>query len=263
MGGDIQPLLSRDVNLLVINPNSSRAMTIGLDKMIKDLGYGRTTTISTYSAPSGPHSINNEDDALESAHIVYKDLELIKRYDACLVACYSVHPLVGMLQSGLGARTPVIGIFEASVSTALALLPRPKVSNTGTGSTTTSSKFGIVTTGKYWEAVLTEGVLDYLGCADLAGCRRFKRVESTGLNASELHTAPAEEVRRRMMDATKRLVSDGDVRAICLGCAGMAGMDAMVRSACIEELGKEQGESVHIIDGVKAGIAILDGLVRA
>lgn len=124
-------------------------------------------------------------------------------------------------------------------------------------------KCGIVSTGKYWEAVLTEGVLDYLGADNLARCKRFKGVETTGLNAGELHTAPAEEVRAKMIAAVKRLAKDGDVKAICLGCAGMAGMDKMVRTACVEELGKEKGEAVHIIDGVKAGIAILDGLVRS
>jgi len=262
MVGELTSHALKGVNILVINPNSSRTMTTGLDRVIEDRGYGSTTTIKTYSAPSGPHSINNERDAEESAKIVYRDLALIKKYDACLVACYSVHPLVGLLRHGLDEKhQPVIGIFEASISTALSLLSHSPI-KPDAGSKTASEKFGIVTTGNYWEKVLTDGVLDYLGCTDLPGCRKFKGVASTGLDASELHTAPFEEVRKRMMDATKRLVKDGDVKAICLGCAGMAGMDAIVRSACIEELG-EIGKNIHIIDGIKAGIAILDGLVRA
>lgn len=203
-------------------------------------------------------SINNEDDGLESAKAVFSDFAShlnYLNYDGYLVACYSIHPLISMLSKLLPNSTPPItGIFESSVSAALSLLPHPTAK--------TYQKFGIVTTGKYWEKVLTEGVMDYLGCDISTGSKRFKGVETTGLSASELHTYPPEEVRKRMMDATKRLVKDGDVDVICLGCAGMAGMDAMVRAACIEELGKERGERVHIVDGVKGGIAILDGVVR-
>jgi len=151
-------------------------------------------------------------------------------------------------------HTQVIGIFEASISTALSL-PPPRWGDD-------MIKFGIVTTGEYWEKILTQGVLDFLGCDNVAFCKRFKGVVSTGLSAAELHSSPPSEVRNRMIKATKTLVKDRDVGAICLGCAGMAGMDAIVREACVEELGEVLGNQVHIIDGVKAGIALVDGLVR-
>lgn len=186
----------------------------------------------------------------------------VANYDAFLVACYSVNPLVNMLKplfpGDKRQTTPVYGIFEASVDASIALLPPP----TTEGSVTKYQKFGIVTTGKYWEQVLTDGVLQYLNCKSVAECPRFKAVETTGLNASELHSAPPEEVRSKMMAATRRLVKDGDVDAICLGCAGMAGMDEMVQEACVEELGAERAKQIHIVDGVKAGVVILDRLVR-
>jgi Asp/Glu/hydantoin racemase len=180
-----------------------------------------------------------------------------KEFNGFVVACYSVHPLTTRLKSVMPAKhhAPVIGIFEASISTALSLLPQP-----WSGSI---KKFGIVTTGKYWEDTLMHGVLDFLGCDNLASCKRFKGVESTGLSAAELHTSPPSEVRHRMIKATKRLLKDRDVTVICLGCAGMAGMDTIVREACVEELGGEEADNVHIVDGVKAGIALVEGLVRA
>lgn len=184
--------------------------------------------------------------------------------DGILVACYSVHPLTLQIQSILPKRVPVIGIFEASVSTALSLLRPPFGLDPRDGTKGLQfQKFGIVTTGKYWEGALTEGVLNAMGVNDVTGCERFKGVFSTGLSAGELHTAQPDEVRRRMKDATKLLVKDRDVLVICLGCAGMAGMDAMVREACVEELGEEAAQGIWIVDGVKAGIAILDGLVRS
>jgi Asp/Glu/hydantoin racemase len=92
--------------------------------------------------------------------------------------------------------------------------------------------------------------------------KRFAGVETTGLTATGLHDAPADEVRTRMKDAVKRLVKRGNVGAVCLGCAGMAGMDEMVREACVEELGQVEGGRVRIVDGVVAGVAWLQGAVR-
>jgi Asp/Glu/hydantoin racemase len=122
-------------------------------------------------------------------------------------------------------------------------------------------QFGIVSTGKVWETILSEAVVDFLGTGSEAS-RRFAGVETTGLNATDLHDAPAEEVRKRMKDAVKRLLKKGRVGAICLGCAGMSGMNEMVREACVEELGETQGSRVRIVDGVQAGVAWLEGAIR-
>jgi Asp/Glu/hydantoin racemase len=218
-----------------------------------------------YTAPPpAPASINNEEDALESAKFCLSDLSDIEAYEGFLVGCYSVHPLVPMLKEKLDyyhdSNQPkaVIGIFEASVSAALAFLSSPRA----TDNAKEFEKFGIVSTGKYWEKALTDGVLDYMGFEQVEQCKRFKGVETTGLTASELHTMPKDEVRARMKEATRRLVKDGDVTVVCLGCAGMAGMDEMVKEACIEELGPAKGRRVRIVDGVKAGVGFLDVLAR-
>ncbi|RDW82897.1 hypothetical protein BP5796_04388 [Coleophoma crateriformis] len=251
--------------LLLINPNSNKHMTEGLELLLNDLnqqGTSQTIEVITYTAASGPNSINNEDDAHQTAMVCIADLNSkLSQYDAFLVACYSVHPLVTMIRSRVPPHVHVTGIFEASVTTALSLLPKPRA---GAGSNeNVFEKFGIVSTGTYWEKALSEGVRDFLGFSDLESCQRFKGVETTGLNADELHTAPADLVREKMMDATKRLVKDRDVRVICLGCAGMAGMDDIVQEALVEELGAEGAKKVYIIDGVKVGIGLLETLVRA
>jgi Asp/Glu/hydantoin racemase len=149
----------------------------------------------------------------------------------------------------LGTGKPVTGIFESSVATSLQLI-HP------------NEKFGIVSTGKVWEDILTEAVEKFIG-EKATGQSRFAGVETTGLNATELHDTPQDEVRKRMKEATKRLLRKGNVGAVCLGCAGMAGFDEMVRDAAIEELGEEKGRRVRIVDGVKAGVAWLEGAVRA
>jgi len=178
--------------------------------------------------------------------------KVLSKHDGFLVACYSKHPLVPILKGEEAVRSackPVTGIFEASVSTSLQIIHPDE-------------KFGIVSTGKVWEQILSGAVEEFLGTGSEVS-KRFSGVETTGLNATDLHDAPPEEVRKRMKDAVKRLLKKGKIGAICLGCAGMAGMDKMVREACVEELGDEDGNKVRIIDGVIAGVAWLEGTVRS
>lgn len=154
---------------------------------------------------------------------------------------------------GAGVRKYVTGIFEASVLSSLAL----------TGSAPDES-FGIVSTGKVWETALQDAVHEMFG---VSKTQRFAGCQTTGLNASELHDLPAGQVRGKMKEATKRLLHDGktastNVRAICLGCAGMVGLEEAVREACIEDLGEDASKNIAIIDGVKAGVGQLLTLAR-
>ncbi|KAK5090324.1 dal80p-controlled protein [Lithohypha guttulata] len=256
------------VRILVVNPNTSEHMTKALQPVIDDLGF-KNVQYTLFTSPTpGISSINSPDDATESAKACLSALvPMLPMHDAFLVACYSQHPLVPQLKhecdilqqeatkgaGGAGARKYVTGIFEASVVTSLAL----------TGSNTNES-FGIVSTGKIWETALRDAVHELFG---VTNSKRFAGCQTTGLNASELHDLPAEEVRTKMKDATKRLLQDGTsmqshVRAICLGCAGMIGLEEAVREACLEELGEEDGKKVAIVDGVKAGIGALLTLAR-
>jgi Asp/Glu/hydantoin racemase len=264
--------------ILIINPNSSTAMTNTLSQLISTLHLPATIQTTLWNPVSGPPSINNNADAATSCGSVLQELPSspgidLTEFDAFLVACYSDHPLTRELAKILPnervTTARVLGIFEASVKTTLALLwslrGGSEKSSAGAGAAPALS-FGIVTTGEYWESTLTAGVEALLSSyAEPGGEResargRFKGVVSTGLSAGELHSAPREDVCARMEEATRRLVRGGDVGAICLGCAGMAGMDAVVRGACVKELGQEMGGKVWIVDGVKAGISMLSGI---
>jgi len=239
-------------SILIINPNSTSSMTSGLKPLVDSLGFKETSHFY-FTAPSGPTSINNDNDVADSArHCLpaLKDSDALSKHDGFLIACYSKHPLVNTLREQddvLNSGKPVVGIFEASVTTSLQLIQPHE-------------KFGIVSTGRVWERSLTDAVGALLGND---GSSRFAGVETTGLNATELHEVSPEEVKARMKDATKRLLRKGDIGAVCLGCAGMSGMDEWVKEAAVEELGEERGQRVRIVDGVKAGVAFLEGSVRA
>ena len=198
-------------------------------------------------------SINNEDDAALSAEACLPALlQKLNDFDGFLVCCYSHHPLVAILRSEMSKldpnspRKPVTGIFESSIATCLQSL-------------NADQKFGVVSTGAQWQEILGDAVTALLGSASSS---RYAGTETTGLNADELHTAPKSEVDGRMKDATKRLLANG-AKAVCLGCAGMAGMERTIREACIEQLGEVEGGRIKIVDGIVSGVLYLHGALRA
>ncbi|KXL51618.1 hypothetical protein M433DRAFT_150472 [Acidomyces richmondensis BFW] len=173
-------------------------------------------------------------------------------HDAFLICCYSQHPLVSQLREYLRHLDPaghckvVVGIFEASIAISLQ-------------STNVSEKFGIVSTGKQWKGILDAAVGEFLGTKS---SKRYAGTETTGLNADELHNTPKTEVDKRIRVAVDQLLLNG-AKAICLGCAGMSGMDQTVREACIERLGETEGKLIKVVDGVVGGIIYLEGVLRA
>ncbi|KAL5364088.1 hypothetical protein BJX96DRAFT_156737 [Aspergillus floccosus] len=262
-------------SILVINPNTSSHMTEGLKPILRSLEFA-DIQFDYFTAPS----INSgEDSALSSLHCWSFVEPLIPKYDGFLVACYSAHPLVNMLQQGIvkaeesavasgnpsaatAKRKYVTGIFEASVVASLSLISSFQLTSDQTlHKTQVQDTFGIVSTGSVWEEELSKAVREMLvnSSDGSASTNRFAGVATTGLTAVELHTTPPEEVRRRLIDATERLIktSPRPVKAICMGCAGMAGMEEAVREGCVRAYGPQQGNRVSIVDGVVAGTGML------
>lgn len=259
--------LRRSTRILVVNPNSSRAMTHGMEEALSAMDISDKTELYTYTAPpSSPSSINTGEDVLRSSEVVYENLTAsrgdLRTYDAVLVACFSVHPLVHKLahEQGSHGLLSVIGIFEASILTALSLLGTSPASS----KPATPRTWGIVTTGKFWEKHLADGVKTFLGQRDLESSNvKFGGVESTGLDAGDFHSGVDPAVtREKLKEATKRLLGTGVVDCVVMGCAGMAGLEEIIRDAAIEKYGKEEGDRLFIIDGVKAGVGLLEQMVR-
>jgi Asp/Glu/hydantoin racemase len=231
-------------------------------------------TFFTCPKPGIP-SINSPDDAVASAeHCLPHLIPLLLHHDAFLVACYSQHPLVPILKSecdklaaeatenGSGTRKNILGIFEASVTTSLTLL----------AGAPSGHMFGIVSTGKIWEEALKTAVEEFLNMKThyRDGGGKFVGCETTGLSAVELHDLPAEEVRLKMVQATEKLARWGcqeeaykrKLAVVCLGCAGMVGLEEAVREGCVNVMGEAEGRKVNIVDGVKAGVGMLVALAR-
>lgn len=203
-----------------------------------------------YTAPEeSPASINDDHDIKASTEVVWANLEatgLLKDYDGALIACYSKHALVEQIQARR-PDLPVTGIFEASVLASLPLV-RP-----GRG-------WGIVTTGKFWEAHLSEAIASFLG----GGAGSFLGVQSTGLVAGDFHgDVPPEVIRDKLKAATKRLLAVEQPDCILMGCGGMAGLEEVIRAAVREQLGEQSAKDVYVVDGVRAGVGVIEQMVRS
>lgn len=219
---------------------------------ITDLLWMQSTEVYTYTGPSScPPSINDGDDIQKSTDAVLADLDTIGRYHGIVVACFSVHPLVPKLQLSSGPSCAVTGIFEASVLAAISLL-------------CPGQKWGIVTTGKFWEDHLSDGVKAFLGADVKDGNAKFAGVESTGLSASDFHHGvDLAVVRQKLKNATKRLLDVGEIHVIVMGCAGMAGLEDIIREAANDERNEEFAYStLHVIDGIRAGVMQVDHIIR-
>ncbi|EGX87709.1 hypothetical protein CCM_09670 [Cordyceps militaris CM01] len=237
---------SSKLRALILNPNSSGAMTEGMKAAVSNMTLHETFSIFTYTAPSSaPSSINNTEGIHASTEAVLKDIQSgtlnLNSYDAILVACFSVHPLVSKLSSITTAT--VTGIFEASILTSLSVIV--------TGGNET---WGIVTTGPFWEKHLNDGVNTFLGQAAGQTNDRFAGTFSSGLTAGDFHTVSPEQVNVRLKAATVRLLKSSNIRCVVMGCGGMAGLERIIRDAALEVYGQERGQSVYVVDGVRAGL---------
>lgn len=270
----------QQVRILIINPNSSSSMTDALGDIIdnldyKDSQYTYFTSPKHPTHPTGLISINDLfDAALSATHAFPLLLPLLEAHDAFLVACYSPHPLVQQLKAR--TRKPVIGIFEASIAAAVQMLRLRSVPKNGHHhfmeregagnfdyeeadviSGQVSERISIITTTSAWVPVLCKALSS--SQPEMLGPQRFSQlfsaVESIGLDAAHLdHSSP--DVGIRINRAVWALADD--VGVVILGCAGMVGMEGRVQGVLTERA----LAGTRVVDGVKAGVGVLQGLVR-
>ncbi|EEQ34214.1 Protein dcg1 [Microsporum canis] len=289
--------------LLIINPNTSTHMTDALKPIVNGVNLRGNSAVEIYNggkvlpdklpevqvdyftAPREPTvskegitlegipSINNGKQSILSAQHCFPHLQsLIGEYDGFLVACYSPHPLVGMLRRAIEERNNVkptaaierpfhrrqyvTGIMDASIEMSAYFVNCASQES----QQHTPGKFGIVTTADEWKEELDTAARDMLlSNGNDPDLTVFAGVETTGLTASELHSAPADLVKSRIKSATERLKhrAGPSLRVISMGCAAMAGMEKAVREAF------DTSQPVTVVDGTAAGVAVLLGLCRA
>ncbi|KAJ6509293.1 Asp/Glu/hydantoin racemase [Mycena vitilis] len=223
-------------SILVLNPNSSRSVTQGLEEALR---APPDTTLAFYTAPANaPPSINDATTGTLSTTACFTDIVekgLIDKYDGILVSCFSDHPLIHMLREH--TTKPVIGILEAAVVQSLLC----------------GRRFGIVATGKGYRYDRYVEVRKVLG----GSSDKFAGMVPTGLGVVELREGDKDHVERMVKKASEELAGMGS-DVVILGCAGMAGMEGLVHSG-VKDAGLGH---VVVVDGNKAGVEMLAALVR-
>jgi len=167
---------------------------------------------------------------LSAAAAIRAVVPIASRYDAFLVACFSVHPLIHALREEVSG--PVIGIMEASLYAARML----------------GARLGVVATA-YRSKIMHEDAIRYYGLDGFS-----VGAESTNLGVLELERLPRDKVLSLVGEAARILVQEKGADCIALGCAGMTEM----KHKCEEVV----GPTAQVIDGVGVGVQILIGLVR-
>ncbi len=215
------------MRILFLNPNTSESFTATIQKVVDTYKAPGTEAVAM-TASSGPRSIESiYDELLSSAGTLEVLIAEMESFDAFVIACFSDHPTIYAMREI--TDKPVLGIAEASMYMACML----------------GRKFSVVTTNREWEPLLWDAVRHY-GLAE-----RCASVRTTGMPVLALELASPQETFQMILGAAKTAIEHDGAEVICLGCAGMAGLDKQLE----EELG------VPVVDGVTASLKLLEGLV--
>ena len=212
--------------ILVINPNSTEAVTRGIDEACAPLRIPGGPAIDAVTLKEGPPGIETQQHV---DGVVAPLMQLLKReergYDAFVVACYSDPGLHSLREA---TRKPVLGISECGILTALTL----------------GQKFGVI-------AILDKSIprhLRYMGA--LGVMDRLAAELAVGLPVVELSNE--EKTFGRMVAIGKTLRESHGANVLVMGCAGMA----RYRKPLQEAVG------IPVVEPTQAAVVMAIGRVR-
>ena len=212
--------------ILVINPNSTEAVTRGIDEAVEPLRIPGGPAIDCVSLKEGPPGIETQQHV---DGVVGPLLRLVRendaRYSAFVIACYSDPGLFSVREA---TAKPVLGISECGILTALTL----------------GHRFGVI-------AILERSIprhLRYVGAMGVAD--RLAGELPIGLSVPEL--SDKEKTFGRMVDTGRALRERHGANVIVMGCAGMA----RYRKPLQDEVG------VPVVEPTQAAVTMAIGRVK-
>jgi allantoin racemase len=209
--------------LLVINPNTSTAMTEGIAAAARAVAAPGTTIVA--AQPSfGPRSIEGHYDEAIAAAGVAEQVRAHGAVDAVVIACFGDPGLDAAREA---TAAPVIGIAEAAFHAASFL----------------ATGFSVVTTMTR-TCIVAEHLVHRYGFE-----RRCRGIHGTDIPVLALESC-GEGTLAQIEAAAREALARDRSGAIVLGCAGMAALCASLT----ERLG------VPVIDGVAAAVKFAEAL---
>ena len=212
--------------ILVINPNSTEAVTRGIDEACAPLRMPGGPAIECVTLKEGPPGIETQqhvDGVIP--HLLSLVSQKEQQYSAFVIACYSDPGLHSLREA---TKKPVLGISECGILTALTL----------------GQKFGVI-------AILQQSIprhLRYVGAMGVA--ERLAGELPVGLPVVEL--SDEKKTFGRMVEAGKALRDTHGANVVIMGCAGMA----RYRKPLQDELG------IPVVEPTQAAVTMAIGRVR-
>jgi Asp/Glu/hydantoin racemase len=212
--------------ILVINPNSTEAVTRGIDEACAPLRIAGGPAIESVTLKEGPSGIETQQDV---DGVVAPMLKMVREREkdcaAFVVACYSDPGLHSLREA---TKKPVLGISECAILTALTL----------------GQKFGVI-------AILKQSIprhLRYVGALGVSS--RLAAELPVGLRVVEL--SDEKRTYGRMAEVGKTLRDTHGADVVIMGCAGMA----RYRKPLQDELG------IPVVEPTQAAVTMAIGRVR-
>jgi Asp/Glu/hydantoin racemase len=212
--------------VIVINPNSTIAVTAAMDEGLAPLRVTGGPAIECLTLAEGPPGIESQSDA---DGVIAPLCRTIRARDndaaAFVVACFS-DP--GLHSARDTTRKPVLGIAECGILTALTL----------------GQRFGVI-------AILAKSVprqLRYIGAMGLTA--RLAGDLPLGLRVTEV--VQERVTLKRMIETGRRLRDDKGADVVVMGCAGMARYRRRLQSAL----------GIPVVEPTQAAVAMAIGRVQ-
>ena len=214
------------MRILIVNVNTTESMTEGIGAQARKVA-AEGTEIVALTPRFGAESVEgNFESYLAAIGVMDAVMRYDQSYDAVIQAGYGEHGREGLQEL---LDVPVVDITEAAASTAMFL----------------GHKYSVVTT-------LDRAVPLIEDRLKLAGLdARCASVRASGMAVLELESDPERAV-AAIVDQAAAAVTDDHAEVICLGCGGMAELEAKVR----------ERTGVPVVDGVAAAVTIAESLVR-
>jgi allantoin racemase len=211
--------------ILVVNPNSTEAVTAAIDRALAPLRMAGGPSIECVTLAEGPPGIETQAHVEQVVRPLCRLVRAREDASAFVIACFSDPGLFACREA---IDRPVLGIAECGLLTAL----------------TRGERFGIV-------AILRTSLPRHLRYVRQLGlAARFAGELPLGLRAVEL--ADRERTFDRMREVGAQLCDRHGADVLVLGCAGMAQYRADLEAAL----------EVPVIDPTQAAVTMAIGAVR-
>ncbi|MBI3376270.1 MAG: Asp/Glu racemase [Betaproteobacteria bacterium] len=212
--------------ILVINPNSTEAVTRGIDEAMVPLRMAGGPAIDCVTLSEGPPGIETQqhvDGVVAPLVALVRGCE--SEYSAFVIACYSDPGLHSVREV---TKKPVLGISECGILTALTL----------------GQRFGVI-------AILQRSIARHLRYVGALGVlERMAGELPVGLAVTEL--SDEHKTFGRMVEAGRALRDVHGADVLVMGCAGMA----RYRKPLQDDIG------IPVVEPTQAAVTMAIGRVR-